>query len=244
MHYQISISVTCSVQEAIDELVSQGLKNIYVIEEKQSTIIGGFTHKAINGLSYGIMKEVPETIDWDAQWAHFAPKNEKNSCLGDLSIQLTAGSGFGDLSHPTTQMMCQLMQKNPLGTSIMDLGCGSGVLGCVGVKCNVKRFYMVDIDPDALIHARQNMQLNGAPNNVIYERYVHEEWLPSIDTILMNMILPNQRLAFKSCPHLKQFQGQWIVSGILKAHESEYLHFINRPFIERLEQDNWLAFIH
>ena len=245
MHFQVSIPNTQSISRAVAELQQQGLENIYVIEEVHTAIIGGFTHRVIDGLADGHMELLPETIDWEAQWADFAPGYDGNHLkIGDMSIQLCAGSGFGDLSHPTTQMMCEAMQQVDLGDCIIDLGCGSGVLGCVGVKCNVKQFYMVDIDHDALNHAKENMRLNAAPIDVIYDHHVQDDWLANVDTILMNMILPNQYSVFENCPKLQEFRGQWITSGMLKTHECEYLEFMNRPVTHRIEKDNWLAFIH
>ena len=237
MHYQISIPKIHPVHEAMATLQQQGLTHLYLIEESNRTIIGGFSSCKIVGVSYGTLQSLPEEVDWEAQWSQFASDEM-------YSIQLIPGCGFGDLSHPTTQLVCQLMQKTALGNSVVDLGCGSGVLGCVGVKCSVKQFYMVDIDLNALEHAKKNMKLNNAPCAVIYAQSVCNDWLPNVDTIMMNMILPHQYSVFEQCPSLHDFQGQWITSGLLKDHEREYLEFIRRPVTHRLEKDNWLAFVH
>lgn len=75
-------------------------------------------------------------------------------------IELGPG-GFGDGRHPTThQMMEILVDRTAGGERMLDVGCGSGILGLCALKLGAASVVAVDIDPDAVDAARRNAELN------------------------------------------------------------------------------------
>ncbi|MYA13395.1 MAG: methyltransferase domain-containing protein, partial [Acidimicrobiaceae bacterium] len=77
-------------------------------------------------------------------------------------VELGPG-GFGDGRHPTTaQIIEELVDRVAGGERVLDVGCGSGVLGLCALRLGAAEVVAVDIDPDAVEAAGRNARLNGA----------------------------------------------------------------------------------
>ena len=107
-------------------------------------------------------------VDWENQGALFAENFKDGKAHIDLqrfgtpaTLKLYPGPGFGDLSHPTTNLMLELMQGALTGQIALDIGCGSGILSLAALLMGAKKAYGVDIDAEALLHAEKNADLNG-----------------------------------------------------------------------------------
>ncbi len=74
-----------------------------------------------------------------------------------LRIELDPGLAFGTGSHPTTRLCLQWLAAHPpLAASVLDYGCGSGILAIAALKLGAASVTGVDIDPQAVISAREN----------------------------------------------------------------------------------------
>lgn len=78
---------------------------------------------------------------------------------GEKLLRLDPGMAFGTGEHATTRMCLELMRA--AGRSVIDVGCGSGILGIAAAITGAKSVYMCDIDPQAVKAARNNAELNG-----------------------------------------------------------------------------------
>ena len=77
-------------------------------------------------------------------------------------VRLDPGLAFGTGTHPTTALCLQLLDALPLaGRSMIDYGCGSGILGVAALKLGASHVIAVDLDPQALIATRDNAIRNG-----------------------------------------------------------------------------------
>jgi ribosomal protein L11 methyltransferase len=70
------------------------------------------------------------------------------------------GQGFGTGSHPTTQALLRWLEADP-GERVLDVGCGSGVLGIAALHLGARFAIGLDIDRDAIANAEENRRLNG-----------------------------------------------------------------------------------
>jgi ribosomal protein L11 methyltransferase len=191
-----------------------------------------------------------DTIDWKKQWELFCPyfKNGickvplKDFCTGSSEeILLSPGGGFGDLSHPTTHLMMELIGKFCKDKDVIDLGCGSGILSLAALKLGAKKAYSLDIEDDALFHTRENATLNRLQKKIITGKTLKKG--PSPDVLFLNMTFYEQKEALSSLP---VYPGLWITSGILKEQEEIYLKYIDSLGLELLsshEKNGWLAFV-
>jgi len=86
---------------------------------------------------------------------------------GRIPIRIDPGMAFGTGTHPTTQLCLELVEQyyhpnagQPAGASVIDVGCGSGILAIAALKLGAKEALGVDIDPEAITASRENARLN------------------------------------------------------------------------------------
>ncbi|GHD56654.1 50S ribosomal protein L11 methyltransferase [Jeongeupia chitinilytica] len=79
-----------------------------------------------------------------------------------INIALDPGLAFGTGSHPTTHLCLQWLDANIAGgETLLDYGCGSGILAIAAKKVGAGATHGVDIDPQAMIASKQNAEQNG-----------------------------------------------------------------------------------
>ncbi|KUY81493.1 ribosomal protein L11 methyltransferase [Burkholderia cepacia] len=80
-----------------------------------------------------------------------------------LVLELDPGLAFGTGSHPTTRLCMEWLEQSVKpGQSVLDYGCGSGILAILAKKCGANPVIGIDIDPQAVESARQNSERNHA----------------------------------------------------------------------------------
>ena len=80
---------------------------------------------------------------------------------GDLMIEIDPGMAFGTGTHETTAMCVGLIEKYYQGGALLDVGTGSGILAIAAARLGAKGIVAVDIDPDAVRVAKENVAHNG-----------------------------------------------------------------------------------
>jgi ribosomal protein L11 methyltransferase len=82
-------------------------------------------------------------------------------------VRLDPGLAFGTGTHPTTALCLQILDSLPLlGRSVIDYGCGSGILGIAALKLGAAHVTAVDLDPQALLATRENAIRNGVSAHI------------------------------------------------------------------------------
>lgn len=182
-------------------------------------------------------------IDWEEQWRLHAP-GFRDGYVHFGSIKMEPGPGFGDLSHPTTHLVISLMKEHVKDRHVIDIGSGSGILSLCAMAMGAKSVHGVDIEPEAVAHARKNAKLN---NMDISFSLPHEFHLPAkikSVVILMNMIRSEQAVAWKSLKSLHKIPGNCIISGILQEELQDYLEQV-KPWgfslQDKIEEEGWLG---
>jgi len=145
--------------------------------------------------------------------------------LGDdaIVVRLDPGLAFGTGTHPTTALCLEWLDGSDLaGKTVVDFGCGSGVLAIAALKLGAARAIGVDNDAQALTASRDNAQRNGVSQ--VIDLYTPDE-LPSCHAELMvaNILAgPLHDLAPQFAARL-QVHGALAISGILAGQEAELL---------------------
>jgi ribosomal protein L11 methylase PrmA len=84
-----------------------------------------------------------------------------------LPLYIQPGMAFGTCSHPTTRMCLQLLEQYMrTGVTVLDVGCGTGILAIAAAKLGAVRVHAIDIDPGAIQVARTNLALNQVSDKV------------------------------------------------------------------------------
>jgi ribosomal protein L11 methyltransferase len=138
-----------------------------------------------------------------------------------INLVLDPGLAFGTGSHPTTRLCLQWLDNHALaGKSLLDYGCGSGILAIAAMKLQAKKVDGVDIDPQAMLASRQNAEQNG----VEVAFYLPSEAPQGQYDIVIANILTNPLkalaplLANRCLP-----QGKIVLSGILSEQSEDII---------------------
>ncbi len=245
-----------SIAEGLEELLSYGVEEVSMLEdlEEELTYFCGKTKKESFPLQWVHIEScipLAEDIDWVQQWELFCPYFIEGMCkipLSDFSanntkyLRLSPGAGFGDLSHPTTRLMMELMNSYIQDKTVVDLGCGSGVLGLFALQLGSEKVYGLDIDLKALEHTKENARLNQLEDKIFVGFDLPEEVFP--DVLLLNMIWEEQKQALASFPTSKC--ALWIVSGILEEQEKDYLLFVKQFSLKAqkiVKKEGWIGLV-
>ncbi len=173
-------------------------------------------------------------------WEPYAPEPD------DLIIELDPGMAFGTGTHETTNMCMQLLEKHLSdGMRVMDVGTGSGILAIAAAKLGAKDVLAIDIDPDAVKVARENVVLNKADGRVrvVKGDLVKGEAMPcelAVANIVADAIC---MLAGPLTRHLVR-GGLLICSGIIREREQDVLAAAKAAgyqVADRLEKGEWVA---
>lgn len=104
--------------------------------------------------------EAPDE-NWNATWEaehHFEPI----SLPDGQQLQIIPRQAFGSGEHATTRMILGLLAELPLAhTTVIDAGCGTGILGIAALKLGAARVFAYDIDEWSVRNAEENFELNG-----------------------------------------------------------------------------------
>ncbi len=205
------------------ELEKKGLKHSFIIEDDAigEIFIGGHSTKSIESKNAILIEKKKADVDWNEQWSLFAEnftEGKAHISLGDKTLLLTPGPGFGDLSHPTTYLMLEIMKHHVVHESIIDIGTGSGILALGALLLGATSAVGIDIDSAAIKHAKENAKLNHL--KATFSKILPSK-LPEKNILLMNMIFPEQK-QFKP-KRLNSLAKLWIVSGILAEQKEAYL---------------------
>lgn len=238
----------------ISEHLRDGLKNLeeHIQELKRQDF----------GIDLGTLtmelKDVADE-DWAENWkkyykpfrigSHLVVKPTWETCElkdGDILVELDPGMAFGTGTHETTHMCMELLEKHlHSGMRVMDVGTGSGILAIAAAKLGAKSVLAIDIDPDAVKVATENVALNHAEQvvRVVCGDLMKGETM-SCELAVANIVADAIcMLAEPLTRHLAR-GGLLICSGIIREREQDVLNAAKAAgyaVLGRLEKGEWVA---
>lgn len=198
--------------------------------------------------------EVVEDQDWERAWlADFKPMQFGNRLwiipstfepvdANAINIFLDPGLAFGTGTHATTAMCLKWLDANLVnGRSLIDYGCGSGILAIAAAKLGAKQIDAVDIDPQALDATRVNADNNGVAKCI--NTYLPDQFNTKLVDILLANILAKPLIELAGFfAELVLPEGRIVLSGILEEQAEEVLNAYKPWFDIRQadSQDGWV----
>lgn len=206
-----------------------------------------------NGVQFGeILKGEIDAADYENEWKkYYNPIKTKNITIvptwieynpgkDEKIMRLDPGMAFGTGSHATTRMCLELMDVE--GKDVIDVGCGSGILGIAAKICGAKSVYMCDIDAQAVEFATKNAELNNVVATI--EKADLLEGEQQADFIFANITADILMRFSKSIgKHLRE-NGTIVLSGIIDTRLDEVIQCYQSAgyqIVERMAIDDWRA---
>ena len=219
-------------EETIEKLNDMG---IYPIEEEFKgegrcfIIYHGEGLDNIVGSECISRTDVEET-GWETKWKEYIKPGFLTDTLKydfDTSVEpdgdtilINPSMAFGTGTHPTTKCAAQLLEKVCGGRSVLDAGCGSGILALAAKKRGASDIYAFDIDPVALVNVRENLKLNNAEDITAWAGGI-ESFKGNVQVVVANIITSVLNMIH---PYVLDIKPEYIVySGILDSEFDEFV---------------------
>lgn len=146
-----------------------------------------------------------------------------------INIVLDPGLAFGTGSHPTTRLCLRWLDNNLRGgESVLDYGCGSGILAIAALKLGAARAAGVDVDSQAVIASRDNAAANRVENAQFYQ----PDNVPqgSYDLVVANILTNPLRMLAPLLANATRQGGQIVLSGILEEQAQDVMSIYRQWF--------------
>ena len=175
-------------------------------------------------------------------WEPFDPKPE------DLVIEIDPGMAFGSGTHETTGMCLSLLDEMIAGgEEIIDVGTGSGILAIGAALLGASRVLAVDIDPDAVRVAAENVRKNHVDSIVSVQQGDLLQQVSAVCDICVANIISDVIISFAAPlkSHIRP-GGYFICSGIVSVRADEVAAALTAAGYEILRKDTrgeWTAFL-
>ena len=210
-----------------------------------------------------------EDVDWVNNWKQYfhqfyiddilvIPSWEKvkPEDSDKMVIHIDPGTAFGTGMHETTQLCIRALKKYVTSeTEILDVGCGSGILGMLALKFGAKHSLGTDLDPCAIDATHENMEVNGIRKdqyevmigNIIDDTAVqdavgYEKYDIVAANILADVLVPLTLVII----HQMKPGAVYITSGIIEDKENVVVEAVKAAGLEVLEvnhQGEWVSVV-
>lgn len=210
-----------------------------------------------------------EDVDWVNNWKQYfhqfyiddilvIPSWEKvkPEDSDKMVIHIDPGTAFGTGMHETTQLCIRALKKYVTSeTEILDVGCGSGILGMLALKFGAKHSLGTDLDPCAIDATHENMEVNGIRKdqyevmigNIIDDKAVqdavgYEKYDIVAANILADVLVPLTPVII----HQMKPGAVYITSGIIEDKENVVVEAVKAAGLEVLEvnhQGEWVSVV-
>lgn len=165
----------------------------------------------------------------------------------DIVLALDPGLAFGTGLHPTTQMCAMALEERIRpGQSVLDVGCGSGVLSILAKKMGAGRVDGVDTDPEAVRATKENAQVNSVADEITVAQgsWDSAPHAGPYDVLIANILAP---VIIKLLgAGMGRMGGLFIFSGILDTQAEAVIEAIRAAglnFVERKTILDWVCLI-
>ncbi|MFA0081957.1 50S ribosomal protein L11 methyltransferase [Vibrio breoganii] len=193
----------------------------------------GFAHKV----------EQLEDKDWEREWMdNFHPMKFGERLWvcpswreipepDAINVMLDPGLAFGTGTHPTTSLCLEWLEGlNLEGKTVIDFGCGSGILAIAAIKLGAKKVVGIDIDPQAIIASKDNAERNGVKDQL--EVFLPQDQPENLiaDVVVANILAGPLRDLSGVIKSLVKDEGELAMSGVLDTQAEDVANYYRDQF--------------
>lgn len=240
----------------------------FELDKTSPAIIEAFSNQlaeiATKNVSYGSLQLDLKTVDdneWKDVWKqYFKPFYASDHLVikptwesfdpkpGDRIIEIDPGMAFGSGTHETTAMCLSLLEQTITGgEAIIDVGTGSGILAIGAALLGAGNILAIDIDPNAVKAATENITHNHVENQVTVQQGNLLDHISAVCDICVANIISDVIISFAAPlkDHIRP-RGLFICSGIVSSRADEVqqaLHTAEYEILQKKTKGEWVAFL-
>ena len=233
-----------------NKVIVRSEEEVAYIQEAVESLIG--TLGGSIDISYEI--DVKENVDWIAKYQKSIEPIEAGKFYiypswyeakkDKINIKIDPALAFGSGHHATTFSCLEVIEDYVQGGElVLDVGCGSGILGLACTKLGAK-VELCDTDPISVDSCEQNFALNNAEYEELWEGSANQAQ-GEYDIVIANIIADVLKFIASDLKKVTKSGGVLILSGILdKKEEGVQQAYASLELIERKQKEEWVTLVY
>ncbi|EJG1804646.1 TPA: 50S ribosomal protein L11 methyltransferase [Vibrio parahaemolyticus] len=207
---------------------------LYDAEADTNFIIDQIKTSNMLAENFAYKVEQLEDKDWEREWMEnfhpmkfgerlwICPSWREVPEPDAVNVMLDPGLAFGTGTHPTTALCLEWLESMDLsGKTVIDFGCGSGILAIAAIKLGAEKVIGIDIDPQALLASKDNAERNGVADKLeVYLPQNQPEGLIA-DVVVANILAGPLRELAPIIKGLVKPNGALAMSGVLDTQAED-----------------------
>lgn len=183
--------------------------------------------------------KITDKIVVNPSWEDYIAKED------EIVIHIDPAMAFGTGTHETTSLCIQLLEKYAKGNSLLDIGCGSGILMLVAKKMGFRNVCGIDIDENCRDVVFQNFEKNSIYSDFeVYIGDISKNEFKNFDVVVSNILVDVLEKNIDIIKESISNSGIAIFSGILQEKEERFIELLrkkNLKLIDRKTKNKWVG---
>ncbi|MBQ8503614.1 MAG: 50S ribosomal protein L11 methyltransferase [Clostridia bacterium] len=242
---------------------TKAIVHVYIAPQENPQEAVAFLRErySAEGIDNEIVLNQCRNEDWENNWKQYfhpipvgeklliRPAWEDDYEAGDRKVlNIEPGLAFGTGTHETTRLCLQTLEKHiEEGTTVLDIGCGSGILSIAALLLGAKQVTGVDIDALAVKTAQENGEANGfsEPEYKILQGNLTDKVNGKFDVVVANIVADVIIMFCKDVASFMKDDAVFITSGIIDTREQDVIDAFNKYGFEikaRHTEGGWVCF--
>lgn len=251
-------------EELLEKNRNESIIHIYIEEGNNPAEAVSFISERLSaeGISYKLETDGCSEDDWADKWKAFF----KPTAIGDrlfvrpiwiddydsgdrVVLNIEPGAAFGTGTHETTRLCLETLDKIIKdGDTVLDIGCGSGILAIASMLLGAKEGFGVDIDPLAVKTAKENGLMNNLtePELSFVCGDLADKVSKKYDVVVANIVADIIMLFSTQVRAFMKPNAKFIASGIIDSRADEVVASLQNAGLtieERIEENGWVCLV-
>ncbi len=251
-------------EDLLEKNRDESIIHIYIEEGNNPAEAASFISERLSaeGISFKIETDGCSEEDWADKWKAFfkpTPVGERlfvrpiwvdDYDSGDrVVLNIEPGAAFGTGTHETTRLCLETLDKIiKEGDTVLDIGCGSGILAIASMLLGATEGFGVDIDPLAVKTAAENGRMNGLdePGLQFVCGDLADKVTKKYDVVVANIVADIIILFSAQVRAFMKPNAKFVASGIIDSRADEVVLALQKAglnVVERIEENGWVCLV-
>ncbi len=251
-------------EELLEKSRDESIIHVYIEEGNNPAEAVSFISERLSaeGISFKIETDGCSEEDWADKWKAFFKPTAVGERLfvrpiwiddfdsGDrVVLNIEPGAAFGTGTHETTRLCLETLDKIIKdGDTVLDIGCGSGILAIASMLLGAKEGFGVDIDPLAVKTAKENGLMNNLtePELSFVCGDLADKVTKKYDVVVANIVADIIMLFSTQVRAFMKPDAKFIASGIIDSRADEVVASLQNAGLtieERIEENGWVCLV-